>query len=149
MVRDPVLLSDGPQDPQQPSGGRLQARSCVVNQSCPTCLPCCIAVFVAPVVFLLWTLYPGWQHSREINERQRPVLQQQVQGIQTDAAGQALLEEVQAAQFSSRAEIEHFIGERSIRYEVRANGDWLALDSSQQPALVELHNHWLALPAQD
>lgn len=146
IAPQPVIVDGAGGQSTNGSGPQLQARSCYINQSCPTCLPCCIALFIAPVIFLLWTLYPNWRKAQEIEDATRPRLQVQLDADSEHDAGEALRIEVEGMQFASRWEIERFIEERGIRYDRRPNGDWVALDRGQQNALVVLHNRWLELP---
>lgn len=65
MITDPVVLTDGPGDAPH-YDARARASSCYINQSCPTCAPCCLALFLGPVLYLMWPLYQNWQKSRDL-----------------------------------------------------------------------------------
>ncbi|MCB1186329.1 hypothetical protein KDL29_04100 [bacterium] len=141
VVREPVVIDGGGRQYSH----RERASSCYINRSCPTCAPCCLAMFLAPMIFLLWTLYPGWKQSREIARYSSRDASQQAES-QPDPASDRLLSEVRELEFDSRTAVEAFIEERGIAYSRREDGYWIASDRTQQAALVVLQQRWMELP---
>ncbi|MEZ5337889.1 MAG: hypothetical protein R3F46_06445 [bacterium] len=144
VIREPVVL-DGPQASGAHYSQRARASSCYVNRSCPTCAPCCLALFLAPLLYVGWNILPTLRESREIERFQRIRAEQESSSI-PDPASDRLLTEVRSMQFSSRPELEAFIEQRGIAFEKREDGYWIAADRTQQAALVVLQQRWLELP---